>query len=78
MSAHPQWDAWIDQSLHNIRDKKLERILRPLIPTKSPVVVREKHWQRSMVLLPSWCSSSACAFRPQHVQVPASTAWVKK
>jgi hypothetical protein len=60
MSAHPQWDAWINQSLHNIREKKLERILRPLIPTASPVEVSrmcDQH-KNSSVLLPSCCGSS--------------------
>jgi len=39
MSRNLPWDAWIQQGLNNIREKQLERVLRPLIPTASPVEV---------------------------------------
>lgn len=38
-SPAPEWDAWIQQGLQSIRGRKLERVLRPLIPTGSPVEV---------------------------------------
>lgn len=39
MSSNPQWDAWIQQGLQQIRSKKLERVLRPIVPTNNSVEV---------------------------------------
>ena len=33
------WTSWVDDSLDVIRHKRLERVLRPLVPTSSPVQV---------------------------------------
>lgn len=37
------WESWVDSSLNAIRSKKLERVLRPLIPTGSSVEVRSSN-----------------------------------
>jgi hypothetical protein len=33
------WQAWVQDSLASLRARQLERILRPLAPTESPVEV---------------------------------------
>lgn len=38
-SPASNWGAWIQQGVAQIREAKLERVLRPLIPTQSAVEV---------------------------------------
>lgn len=62
MTSNPQWDAWIQQGLGAIREKKLERVLRPLIPTSSPVEVSKGVSGFARLFLPQHhadCTSSS-------------------